>query len=356
MTKARPLIVNTDLMVLGGNMRLKAMKEAGWESAPVIEVDWPEEKQQEFIIKDNTGFGDWDWDTLMDEWDDLPLIDWGLDAVELLEPKKEATEDNYEIPDEIQTDIKPGDRFSIGNHALLCGDATLIESYEKLCNSEDMRFGLVLTDPPYNVDYTGGTKEALKIMNDKKSNAAFLEFLTEFYRSLISFTSPGAAIYTFHADVQGYNFQSAMTSAGWKFSQCLQWLKNSLVMGRKDYQIKHEPIMYGWKPGAAHKWYSDRKQTTILEFQRPTRSKEHPTMKPIDLLGYLIGNSSSPGDIIVDPFSGSGSTMVAAHQLDRKCFAMELDPKYCQVILERMKELDPDIKITKNGKSVKIGQ
>ena len=208
---------------------------------------------------------------------------------------------------------------------------------------------LVVTDPPYNVDYQGGTKEKLTIANDKMSNESFYQFLYDFYSALGSYTKAGGAWYVWHASSEIINFAKAFVDAGFLLKQQLIWVKNSMVMGRQDYQWKHEPCLYGWKEGAAHGWYSDRKQTTVLEFDRPQRNAEHPTMKPIPLFAYQIGNSSKQGDIVADAFGGSGTTMVACHQMQRKAYVVEYDPKYCQVIVDRMLKLDPTLTIKRNG-------
>lgn len=260
--------------------------------------------------------------------------------------KKEATEDDYEIPDEIQTDIVLGDLFQIGEHRLLCGNATNIRDYQKLTGGA-IQVDMVLTDPPYNVDYTGKTKDSLKILNDKMSSVQFLQFLTDAFTSIVIICKKGAAWYIWHAESEGMNFRNAMTNAGITIRQCLIWVKNSMTMGRQDYQWRHEPCLYGWIEGAAHTWYGDRKQTTILNFDRPLRNAEHPTMKPVEMIACQIKNSSKQDDVVIDPFIGSGTTMVASHQLGRKCYGMELDPKYCQVVIDRMKKLDPNIEIKK---------
>ena len=289
------------------------------------------------------GYADFALDIDVD-FNDLRLTD-GLFDFSMTDDKTEAVEDDYEIPDEIETDIKLGDLFQIGQHRLLCGDSTDAEQVARLMGGE--KADMVLTDPPYNVDYTGKTKDALKIKNDKKTDEAFYTFLYDFYITTQGITKSGGAWYIWHADSEGHNFRKAMNDSGVKVRQCLVWVKNSLVMGRQDYHWQHEPCLYGWKDGASHGWYADRKQTTVLRFDRPTRSKEHPTMKPIALFAYQIGNSSKKEELIYDGFLGSGSTMVASHQLNRKCYGMELDPKYCQVIIDRMKALDPNIIIRK---------
>jgi DNA modification methylase len=348
MAEVRPIVVNTDMVVLGGNMRLKAMREAGWKEVPIEVVDWDEDKQRQFIIKDNVSGGEWDWDMLANEWDADELNEWGLDLPDFDNAKElEAEEDDYEMPDEVQTDIVLGDLFEIGPHRLICGDSTQTDTFANLFDGQ--LADLVVTDPPYNVAYEGKTKDALTIQNDSMSDGDFYQFLYDFYTALGSYTKAGGAWYVWHADSEGANFRHAMKNAGIMVKQCLIWVKNTLVMGRQDYQWKHEPCLYGWKEGASHGWYSDRKQTTILEFDRPSRSAEHPTMKPIPLFAYQISNSSKQGDIVADAFGGSGTTMVACHQMNRKAYLVEFDPKYCQVIVDRMLKLDPTLTITRNG-------
>jgi len=347
MLELRPIVVNDDMIVLGGNMRLKACKDAGLKQVPVIKASsLTPEQQKEFIIKDNVGFGEWDWELIANEWDAEQVTDWGLDIPDF-KIEAEAQEDDYEIPDEIQTDIVLGDLFEIGHHRLLCGDSTDSDEYVKMLGKE--AFDLIVTDPPYNVDYTGKTKSALKIENDKKSDLDFKEFLYNHFVSIGLFSKDGAVYYIFQPDKQIHNFVNSFIEAGNKYSGLLVWNKDSMVMSRGDYHAKHETITYGWKEGAAHGWFSDRKQVSVLEFARPKRNEEHPTMKPIPLLAYLITNSSKSGDLVGDGFLGSGSTMVAAHQLNRKCYGMELDPKYCQVIVDRMRKLDPSLAIKRNG-------
>lgn len=348
MMNLRPIVLNADMVILGGNMRYKAAKEAGWENIPAIIAEGlTPEQEREFIIKDNTSGGDWDWEALANGWDAQQLEEWGLDLPDNFAVELEAQEDDYEIPDEVQTDIVLGDLFEIGEHRLLCGDSTQTDTFEKLFNGQ--MADLVVTDPPYNVAYEGKTKEKLTIQNDSMGDKSFYQFLYDFYTALGSYTKSGGSWYVWHADSEGANFRQAMKDAGIMVKQCLIWIKNTMVMGRQDYQWKHEPCLYGWKEGAAHGWYSDRKQTTVLNFDRPQRNAEHPTMKPIPLFAYQIGNSSKQGDIVADGFGGSGTTMVACHQMQRKAYLVEFDPKYCQVIIDRMRKLDPSLKITKNG-------
>jgi site-specific DNA-methyltransferase (adenine-specific) len=349
MLELRPIVIDENNMVLGGNMRLKACLEAGLTDVPVIHANnLSEEKKKEFIVKDNVGYGEWDWDDLANNWDALELTEWGLDIPNFEGEVLEAEEDDFDVPvGGSETDIVLGDIFEIGQHKLLCGSSTETDSWSKIFTSE--LADLVITDPPYNVAYTGKTKDALTIQNDSMGDGDFYQFLYDFYTALGSYTKAGGSWYVWHADSEGANFRRAMADAGIMVKQCLIWVKNSMVMGRQDYQWKHEPCLYGWKEGAAHSWYSDRKQTTILEFNRPNRNAEHPTMKPIELIAYQITNSSKVGDLVADGFLGSGTTMIASHQLGRKCYGTELDPKYCQVIVDRMRKLDPTLEIKKNG-------
>jgi DNA modification methylase len=349
MLELRPIVVNNDSIVLGGNMRLKACKEAGLKEVPVIKADdLTEEQQKEFIIKDNVGFGEWDWEDLANNWDAEELTEWGLDLPTDSFVEMEAVEDDFEVSEDgIETDIVLGDLIEIGEHRLLCGDSTQTDTFEKLMQGE--LADMVVTDPPYNVAYEGKTKDALTIENDSMSNDDFYKFLYDFYSALTSAVKKGGAIYVWHASSEIINFAKAMVDAGWLLKQQLIWLKNSMVMGRQDYQWKHEPCLYGWLKGDSHKWYSDRKQTTVIEFDKPNRNGEHPTMKPIGLFAYQIENSSKIGDIVIDAFGGSGTTMVACQQLKRKARIIEYDPKYCQVIVDRMKKLDPSLTIKING-------
>jgi DNA modification methylase len=353
MLSLRPMVIDAEGYVLGGNMRLRALQELGYKEIPDDWVrradDLTEEERQRFIIADNVGFGDWDWESLANDWDAGDLAAWGLEVPGGFGKDAEAQEDDYEVPEVVHTDIVIGDLFEIGEHRLLCGDSTDADEWAKLCLNEKM--DLMITDPPYNVDYIGKTKDSLKIQNDKMSQSDFYKFLYDFYVSAGVFTKQGGAWYIWHADSEGHNFRKAFIDAGFKLAQCLIWKKSSMVMGRQDYHWKHEPCIYGWKEGAAHGWYSDRKQTTVLEFDRPNRNAEHPTMKPVELIAYLIGNSSKQGDIVGDGFFGSGTTMVAAHQLGRRCYGIEIDPKYCQVIVDRMIALDPSLEVKRNGKS-----
>lgn len=355
MMEKRPMICVTDvdgkLYPLGGNMRLRAIKDLGMKEISKSWVsmadEWTEEQRREFIIKDNASLGDWDLEDLQENWDLELISEWGVDLdIDEVE-ELEAEEDDFDVepPEEPKTIL--GDLYEIGEHRLLCGDSTDSDQVAKLMNGE--KYDLIVTDPPYNVAYEGKTKDALTIKNDKMKSSDFVQFLTDYFSTTLINTKKGGGIYVFFADMELRSFVDAFLDGGFKLSQQLIWLKQTMVMGRKDYHCKHEPILYGWYEGEAHNWYSDRKQTTILEFDRPQRNGEHPTMKPIKLIEYLINNSSKTNDLIGDGFLGSGSIMVASHQLKRKCYGMELDPKYCDVIVKRMIKLDPDLKIKRNG-------
>lgn len=332
MTEVREIVVNKDHVVLGGNMRLKAMQEAGWTEAPVKIVDWPEEKQKEFVIKDNASFGEWDYDVLANQYDVAELDAWGVDLPDYEEEQEVKEDEAPEVSDE-PAKSKLGEVYQLGRHRVMCGDATSEEYANRLLG--ESLIDLYLTDPPYNVDYTGKTKDALKIDNDKMDDGEFRAFLGDSFLRADEHMKSGASFYIFHADSEGYNFRGASIDVGWLTKQCLIWKKQSMVMGRQDYHWQHEPILYGWKSGSAHNWYTDRKQTTVLEFDRPSRNSDHPTMKPITIIAYLIQNSSKAGDIVFDNFLGSGSTLIACEQTDRTCYGMELDPKYCDVIRKR---------------------
>ena len=353
--------VNTDMQIIGGNQRVSALMMVG-RGDEEIDVRVPNRKLtkkevKEYAIISNTHAGEFDFE-ILEEWfvEDVNIEEIGFEIPgwddwqtqldkELVGGVKE---DDYDVPvGGSETDIVEGDIFEIGQHRLLCGSSTQSDTWKRLMGQE--LADLVITDPPYNVDYKGGTKEGLKIKNDNMSDGDFYQFLYDFYTALGAYTKAGGAWYVWFADVEVVNFAKAFIDSGFKLAQMLIWHKNNMIMGRKDYHFKHEPCLYGWKEGAAHGWYNDRKQTTVLNFERPQRNAEHPTMKPIPLIAYQMGNSSKAGDIVADGFGGSGTTMVAAHQTDRRCRMMELDPRYCQVIVDRMRKLEPGIKVLKNG-------
>jgi len=337
MLELRPIVVNDDMIVLGGNMRLKACKEAGLKEIPVIKAsELTEEQQREFIIKDNVGFGEWDWNDLANNWDANELSEWGLDIPGFEAEVLEAEEDYFTIPEEIKTDIVLGDLFEIGEHRLLCGDSTDSDQVAKLMNGE--KADMVFTDPPYGVDYKG-------INNDSRNGLE--ELLNSSFQNYLINSKEGASVYCFHSDKCADIFNQVFRNYC-HFSSMIIWVKESIVLSQTDYQSKHEPCFYGWFNNGTHNWYSDRKQESVW-IAKSKREEGHTTPKPIEIVSKAINNSSKEKHLIFDLFIGSGSTMVASHQLKRKCYGMELDPKYCQVIVDRMKKLDPSIIIKKNG-------
>lgn len=363
MANVRPIVVNQEMVVLGGNMRLKAMQEAGWSEVPVQVVDWSEEKQREFIIKDNVGFGEWDWDELANTWDAEELNEWGLDTPDNWGGEElEAEEDDYEVPEEIKTDVVLGDLIEIGEHRLLCGDSTDSDQVAKLMNGE--KADMVFTDPPYNVNFKGQelnntTKNGVQILHHKGANSKhdkiendsmpddeFLNFMKQVLSNVLLFNN-GAWYFSF-CDLKLDLLLTPLKEMGFIWKSIIIWKKNQATLSGKDYKSRYEPIVYGCPENS---FYGERyKQEDIWEFQRTLKNDLHPTMKPIPLIENALNNSSTIGMIVLDLFLGSGSTMVAAHQLKRKCYGMELDPKYCQVIIDRMTKLDPTLSVKINGK------
>lgn len=350
------IVINLDNTILAGHMRIRALKALG-RGKEEIEVRVPNRQltareAEEYLIRSNKNSGEWDWERLANEWEIPDLFNWGFteDELQVKDPEKiEAVDDGYEEEIPANPMTKSGDIYELGQHRLICGSATVYGDIEKVLELE--RIDLVITDPPYNVAYKGGTKDKLTIKNDDLSNEEFENLLRDFYVNAFVFMKEGSGIYVFHADSEGEKFRRYFRESNLKLTQCLIWLKNSLVLGRQDYQWQHEPVLfggkeysdhdpvlYGWKEGEKHRWYNNRKQTTLLKFDRPQRNAEHPTMKPIPLIGYLINNSSKPEDLVFDFFLGSGSTLIAAEQLNRRCFGCELDPKYCDVIVDRYRK------------------
>lgn len=336
-----PIIVDKDRVIIAGHTRLKAAEKLGLSEVPVIVAeDLTDDRARAFRLVDNrtAEIAEWDFEKLQDEIEkiDLDLSDFDFDFAEL--QGNDQTEIEEDEPPEIDEESEPiakiGDVWKLGNHHLICGDSTDAETVEKLMDGE--KADLYLTDPPYNVDYEG---EAGKIQNDNMTDEDFSYFLLSAFSSADKVMKKGAAFYIWHADSEGLTFRGACMKSGWKVRQCLIWVKNSLVLGRQDYQWKHEPCLYGWKDGSAHNWYSDRSQTTILDFDRPIRNNIHPTMKPIALFAYLIGNSTKKGDVVFDGFGGSGTTLIACEQMARKCRMIELDPRYCDAIIKRWENL-----------------
>jgi DNA modification methylase len=346
MATIRPIVVNSDMIVLGGNMRLKAMKEAGWKEVPVEVVDWDEEKQRQFIIKDNVGFGEWDWEMIANEWDAEQVTDWGLDIPDF-KIEQEAEEDDYEIPDEIQTDIVLGDLFEIGQHRLLCGDSTDSDAVARLMDGQ--KADMVFTDPPYNINY-GNIKhpkfKQREIENDNMSGEDFETFCTGFISNIVLFNK--GCVYMAGPPGPDGRIMFMAADKALHCSTVIIWNKDQFTLGRGKYQNKYEPIWFGWVDNGTT-FYGDRTQTNVWDIPRPKKSEEHPTMKPVELAAKAVEHASRKDDMVLDLFLGSGTTMVAAHQLNRKCYGMELDPKYCQVIVDRMRKLDPNIEIKRNG-------
>jgi DNA modification methylase len=349
MMEQRPLIVNSNLEVLGGNMRLSAARESGLKEIWIDEVDWSEDKQKEFMIKDNSGYGEWDWDILANEWDVDKLNDWGLDLPPMFDDPKEAIEDNYTEPDNLQVDVVLGDLIEIGEHRLLCGDSTDSDQVAKLMNG-DKPF-LMITDPPYGVEYNPKWRDEAERSNGKKIGASALGQVQNDNNADwtdIWSLSPSKIAYVFHADKFSNVVQDSLERCDFVISNQIIWAKNNFAISRGNYHWKHEPCWYACKKGSTRQWIGDHSQTTLWEIDKPLKSETgHGTQKPLECMLKPIKNHK--GDVY-DPFLGSGTTMVAAHQLKRKCYGMELDPKYCQVIIDRMQKLDSDLQIKINGK------
>ncbi len=336
-----PAVINQfpgrENVIISGHQRLKVAESLGMTEYPCYEVNFPLEKEKEANIRMNRNTGEWDWDMLANNFEVEELKEWGFEDLNfLVEPEEGLTDEDEvpEAPEEPKT--KPGDLYILGEHRLLCGDSTSIDAVERLMDGQ--LCDQFITDPPYNVDYTGKTKDALKIENDKKDDTNFRQFLKDAFVSADTAMKPGAVFYIWHADLEGYNFRGACHDINWKVRQCLIWNKNSMVMGRQDYHWKHEPCLYGWKEGDSHLWASDRKQVTVIDFDRRMQNKEHPTMKPVGLIEYQIKNNTKQMDMVLDLFGGSGSTLIACQKTSRKCCMMELDPKYCDVIVKRWED------------------
>jgi site-specific DNA-methyltransferase (adenine-specific) len=346
-----PVLVDEAGGIIAGHGRVMAAKFLGLVEVPCIRLAHLSEAQKRaYVIADNKLALNAGWDEAMLrlELEDLQAADFDLDLLgfnadelgALLtepEPETEGLTDPDETPDPPARPVTvEGDVWLLGKHRVMCGDSTRIDQMEALTLGGGI--DMWLTDPPYNVAYEGKTKDALKIQNDSMSDGQFRQFLRDAYVAADAVMKPGAVFYVWHADSEGYNFRGAAQDAGWKVRQCLIWKKQSLVMGRQDYHWRHEPCLYGWKEGAGHLWASDRKQTTILEFDRPSRSAEHPTMKPVALFEYQMLNNTKGGDAVLDSFGGSGTTLIAAEKNGRIARLMELDPRYCDVIIKRWQD------------------
>lgn len=366
----RSVLVDKNGHIIAGNKSQKAAMAAGIKKVRVIETDgtelvavkrtdieidsaegrrlafldnlttqvnlsWDETELQQ-VEADVPGFDVADFGVSIDQ---MPTVDFEGRSNRPQTPveHKEVKEDDFDPDAKFETKVHEGEIWKLGAHRLLCGDSTKAEDVFTLMGDE--KADLWLTDPPYNVSYEGGTNDKLTIKNDSMEDGKFRQFLLDAFTAAVAVMKPGAAFYIWHADSEGFNFRYAVKESGLLLKQCLIWNKNQLVMGRQDYQWKHEPCLYGWKDGAAHNWFSDRKQTTVINWDKPLRNGEHPTMKPVGLFGYQIQNSSKECEIILDTFGGSGTTIVACEQLNRKARCIELDPHYCNVIIARLEKL-----------------
>jgi site-specific DNA-methyltransferase (adenine-specific) len=343
-----PILVDETGNIIAGHGRTMAARQLNIKEVPVMVAEgWSDTKKRAYILADNKLAlnAGWDNEMLALELGELQGLDFDLDLtgfsaeeIAALMPVEltDGLTDEDAVPEvPVQPVTVLGDVWVLGKHRLMCGDSISIEALERLCEA---KVDVWLTDPPYNVAYEGGTKEKLTIQNDSMGDDQFRQFLRDAYVAADAVMKPGAVFYIWHADSEGYNFRGAAQDAGWKVRQCLIWKKSSLVMGRQDYHWKHEPCLYGWKEGAGHLWATDRKQTTILEFDKPSRNGEHPTMKPVALFEYQLLNNTKGGDIVLDSFGGSGTTMIAAEKNGRIARLMELDPKYCDVIIKRWQD------------------
>lgn len=331
-----PIVITKDNVIIAGHTRLKASIKLGLDEVPcIVADDLSEEQIKAFRLADNktAELATWDFTKLESELASIEM-DMSLFGFEDLESKvpDNATDDDFDPSDEISETpySETGDIYLLGSHRVMCGDATKQANVRRLLDGAVV--DLVFTDPPYNVDYEG---TAGKILNDKMEDDAFYLFLYDAFKNMFEASKTGGAIYVCHADTEGLNFRNAFKNSGYKLAECLVWVKNALVLGRQDYHWRHEPILYGWKEGSAHFFVDDRTQDTIWEYNKPKRNEEHPTMKPLELCGRAISNSSQVGELVLDLFGGSGSTMIAADQLQRKAAIMELDPKYVDVIVKR---------------------
>ena len=362
-----PILIAEDNTILAGHGRLAAARKLGLTKVPCVkESHLTETQRRAYIIADNklSLNAGWDEDMLAIELSELQGADFDLDLlgfdeselVSIFEDDKEVEDDDFDVEEELNKPCfsKAGDIWTLGRHRLICGDSTKEETYKSLM--EDKKANLVVTDPPYNVNYEGS---AGKIKNDNMDNDKFYNFLLDAFSNMEKVMADDASIYVFHADTEGLNFRKAFNDAGFYLSGCCIWKKPSLVLGRSPYQWQHEPCLYGWKKKGKHQWYSGRKETTIWEFEKSKKNADHPTMKPIALLAYPISNSSMSNTLILDPFGGSGSTLIACEQTDRSCYTIELDEKFCDVIVKRYIEqvgTDKDVSVLRDGKEYQYSE
>lgn len=346
---SNPVLIDKENGIIAGHGRVLAARKLKMTHVPCIRLSHLTEAQKRaYVIADNKLALNAGWDEAMLKLEladlrasdfDLNLIGFNTDEINALLAEKGTggltdPDDSPEPPVEPVTRL--GDVWVCGQHRVMCGSSLEMTAMERLCGEQ--RVDMLLTDPPYNVAYTGKTKDALTIQNDSMGDEAFRTFLRDAFVTADAMLKPGAVFYVWHADTEGYNFRGACRDAGWQVRQCLIWQKNSMVMGRQDYHWQHEPCLYGWKDGAGHLWASDRKQTTLLKFDRPSRSENHPTMKPVALFEYQLLNNTKGGDIVLDSFGGSGTTLIAAEKNGRIARIMELDPKYVDVIVKRWED------------------
>ena len=356
------VLVDESGSIIAGHGRVMAARKLGMASLPVmVAAGWTDAQKRAYVIADNKLALNAGWDNellalelgeLGDLGFDLELVGFTDEEIAALMPVQgtDGLTDPDDAPAVQENPVTvPGDVWVMGKHRLLCGDSTSVDDLTKLTGGQLV--DMWLTDPPYNVAVQGGNhgnperKNGLKIMNDKMPDDAFRQFLRDAYTAADMVMKSGAVFYIWHADSEGYNFRGAAKDAGWTVRQCLIWKKSSIVMGRQDYHWKHEPCLYGWKEGAGHLWAADRKQTTILEFDRPSRNGEHPTMKPVALFEYQMLNNTKGGDLVLDSFGGSGTTLIAAEKNGRTAMLMELDPRYCDVIVKRWQEFTGKIAV-----------
>ena len=360
-----PIIIDREFNVIAGHGRLMAAKEEGIEEVPCVFVDYLTDAQKKaYILADNRMAMDagWDEELLKIEMEELQNLGYdleftGFDEKELADlfgvDDKEVKEDEFDLTAALEkaSFVERGDVWFVGKHKLMCGDATSSEDVAKLM--EDKKANLILTDPPYNVAFK--SSDGLTIQNDSMDNNDFYEFLYLSFKNMADHLEKGGAAYVFHADTEGLNFRKAFIDAGFHLAGCCIWVKDSLVLGRSDYQWQHEPVLYGFLQNGKHPWYSDRKQTTIWNFDKPKKNSNHPTSKPLDLLTYPINNSTQANAIVIDTFGGSGSTLMACEQMNRICYTMELDEKYASVILRRYVEDTNDsenVYVIRNGEKI----
>ena len=360
---ADPLVVNSDMTIIGGHQRLTVAIDLGYTEVPCAVVDVDKTREKALNIALNKITGAWDEEMLADLLKDLGDKDFNLEFTGFEAPEieqlfsniydKQVREDDFDVESELKQPVfsKPGDIWHLGKHRVICGDSTKPETYALLMEGD--KANLVLTDPPYNVDVE---ETAGKIMNDNMSDSDFYNFLLAAYQCMHQNLADDGSIYVWHADTEGLNFRKAFKDAGFYLSGCCIWKKNALVLGRSPYQWIHEPCLFGWKKGGKHQWYADRKQTTVWEYDKPRSSKDHPTMKPVTLMSYPIKNSTMTNGIVLDPFLGSGSTLIACMETDRVCRGIELDQKFVDVIVKRYLEANggnyADVFVIRDGQKL----